>query len=91
MGCVADIEAWPKDTRILSVRDTVSGDETFYWHTATDMISYLTDVPRLSIVGVEKTCLIFMLKGNMIVCHGSARSLNLNHYNIIEAIPLDTS
>ena len=76
-----DIEALHKDKLVLLVRDANSGDETFYIHLKSAMLSYVMQ-SHADGVGVEKSSLVFLCNGKRIFGNMHAREFDVGHYEV---------
>ena len=80
------IEAVNKKVVELIVRDTITGDEEILIQTKKRMLSSLMD-NYADAVGVEKSELVFTIRGKRVFGHEHVREFNLSHYDVIDVTP----
>ena len=77
------IEAVNRKVVELIVRDTITGDEEILIQTKKRMLSSLMD-NYADAVGVEKSELVFTIRGKRVFGHEHVREFNLSHYDVID-------
>ena len=80
------IEAVNKKVVMITVLDTITGKEEILIQTKERMISGLMD-NYADNVGVEKSELVFTIRGKRVFGHEHVREFNLSHYDIIDVTP----
>ena len=80
------IEAVNKKVVTIIVRDTITGKEEIHIQTKKRMISGLMD-NYADTVGVEKSELVFTIRGKRVFGHEHVREFNLSHYDVIDVTP----
>ena len=80
------IEAVNKKVVMITVLDTITGKEEILIQTKERMISGLMD-NYADNVGVEKSELVFTIRGKRVFGHEHVREFNLSHYDVIDVTP----